>query len=398
MSQLYVPDGTWTLCTEGKKPAKIKVQSQTTVRISGTRLAAVETDRFDGNFTCLKMVMAAALVGALVGAAIALTGGLALGGILAAVAVGSATGAVAGKLASVIPSVCSILTCGSQWTVLHDNTRFEKKKALLQQATLNCLLGGLITIEMKNLRMARDMSMLCAHIYGNGANLPDGYIPCPPDELPDNMKDMTKNPWVSQSGFKARLYKSPTGGNILIFEGTDFTSGKDWANNLKQGVGLESEQYQEAVKLVTDLKRNGVELEAVGGHSLGGGLAALAGPKAGAPTYTYNAAGVHPNTYTNNGVNPDNAKNIQAYSGDHDILTAISDNREIILGRISPLTYLLELNGALPRNNGQRIELETDASWFPNPAEGHSVNYIKTALEKEMAQQGKQVDVIAQDK
>lgn len=113
-----------------------------------------------------------------------------------------------------------------------------------------------------------------------------------------------------------------------------FTSLKDWVNNAEQGVGLPSEQYREAVILERKLKDTGIELEAVAGHSLGGGLAALAGADAGVPTYTYNAAGVHPNTFKNNNVNPENAKNIEAYSGDHDFLTGLSDNRELILGHL----------------------------------------------------------------
>ena len=50
MSQLYVPDGTWTLCTEGKKIPRIQVSSQSTVKIAGGKLAATKDDRFDGNF------------------------------------------------------------------------------------------------------------------------------------------------------------------------------------------------------------------------------------------------------------------------------------------------------------------------------------------------------------
>ena len=93
MSQFYVPEGALTLCTEGKKPAKIKVQSQYSIKIDGGKLAATEADRFDGNFMCIKMLYAGALIGALVGVAVALTGGAALGGILAAIA-GTEAGAL----------------------------------------------------------------------------------------------------------------------------------------------------------------------------------------------------------------------------------------------------------------------------------------------------------------
>lgn len=398
MSQLYVPDGTWTLCSDGKKPVKILVKSQVTVRICGGKPAAVETDRFDGNFICQKMVMAAALIGALIGAAIALTGGAALGGIIAAMAVGSVAGATAGKITSLLPSICSILTCGSQWSLLHDHVRYERKQALLKDATLNCLLGGLITIEMKDLYTALAMAMLADHIYDEGAPLPPSYELCSADELPEGMEDMDDKPWNMDSGLKAQMYTGPNGEHILVFQGTNFTSLADWINNVQQGVGLESEQYKQAVTLARRLEEKGFQIDVVAGHSLGGGLAATAGADLGVPTYTYNAAGVHDATIKRYGIDPANVKNIQAYSGDDDILTTLSDNREAILGRLGKLTYLLGLNGALPRNNGQRMELETDASWFPNPAEGHSMKYLVEALQNEIKLQGKPVDVRALDK
>lgn len=224
MSQLYVPDGAITLCSEGKKPAKIKVQSQHSIKIDGGKWAATEADRFDGNFMCLKMLYAGALIGALVGAAVALTGGAALGGILAAAAVSSTVGFSIGKLTSMIPSICSILTCTAKWSEVHDKVFFEKKQALLQNATLNCLLGGLITIIMKSLAMALNMAKLSNHIYGNGGELPVGFIPCPDNLLPDGMKDMNQPPWKNDdSGFEAGLYQDTiTGKYVLVFKGTDF--------------------------------------------------------------------------------------------------------------------------------------------------------------------------------
>ncbi len=393
MSQLYVPDGTWTLCSEGKKPAKIEVQSQSTVRICGQKLAAVETDRFDGNFICQQMVMAGALIGTLVGAAVALTGGAALGGIIAGAAASSTAGAAMGKLSSLIPSICSILSSGSQWTMLHDQVYYEKRKALLKDATLNCFLGGIISIEMVDTKEL-EMAMLASNIYDgdDSSELPVGYTVCPPEELPLGMRDMNKEPWIYDSGFKARMYKGPEGEHILVFQGTN--EEKDWIDNAQQGVGLESEQYEQAKKLTEQLEDGKCKVETVAGHSLGGGLATTAGARLGAETYTYNAAGVHPNTIE---ITSEQEKQIHAYSGDHDILTTLSDNRESILG-ITPLTFLLELTGALPRNNGQRIELETDVSWFPNPAEGHSMKYLINALEKEIALQETPVNVEALNK
>lgn len=89
MSQKYVTDGAWLICTEGKKMQKLNVDSQTTIYMHG-KLAATEFDRTGENFNCLKMAMAAAIVGAaLAAAAIAatvLTGGAFIG-VMAAVVI-----------------------------------------------------------------------------------------------------------------------------------------------------------------------------------------------------------------------------------------------------------------------------------------------------------------------
>lgn len=397
MSQLYVPDGTWALCTEGKKIPRIQVSSQSTVRIAGGKLAATKDDRFDGNFVCLKMVAAGAVVGALAAAAIAATGGAALGAFLAAGAAGAATGSVAGGLVGKLPSICSLLCKPADWTEIHPKVKFEKKEALLQNATLSCLLGGLVTIKMPNLREAIDMAKLSNHIYDEGAPIADGYSIA--DDMPDELNNMEKEPWKDdKTGFQARMYKGPDGENILVFEGTTPTSLVDWKNNLQQGIGLESQQYKQANELVKRLKKEGVHVEKVSGHSLGGGLAALAGTKLNVPTYTYNAAGVHKKTFKRYKIDEKYANTIQAYSSDDDILTTISDNREKLLGKLSWAGGLALLTGGLPRNNGQRMELETNVPWLPNPAEGHSPKYIIQALEKELAAQGKSENVSAKNK
>ena len=56
------------------------------------KLVATMNNRMDGNFYCLKMVTAGALVGAIVGSVVAagavITGGTAIGGIVAAIGSG----------------------------------------------------------------------------------------------------------------------------------------------------------------------------------------------------------------------------------------------------------------------------------------------------------------------
>ncbi|WP_343819149.1 Mbeg1-like protein, partial [Colwellia asteriadis] len=102
-----------------------------------------------------------------------------------------------------------------------------------------------------------------------------------------------------ESGFGAALMKSTVNGEtMLVYRGTNngVTGMKDWATNGKQGVGKETAQYTQAMKLAIDVKDTyGNEITIVG-HSLGGGLASAAVAVTGLKGNTYNAAGLHPET------------------------------------------------------------------------------------------------------
>ena len=93
-----------------------------------------------------------------------------------------------------------------------------------------------------------------------------------------------------ESGFKASLYKKGSE-YVIAFAGTTFTSKSDWKNNIQQGIGLESTQYNLAIllgrKAKTWLGANNVTFV---GHSLGGGLASAASRATGSDAITFNAA------------------------------------------------------------------------------------------------------------
>ncbi len=151
MSQLYVPEKAFLVCTDGMKKSQLKVTSQSTTRIADGRLAATENDRFQGNFMCAKMVIAGAIIGAIaaaiVVAAIILSGGtVGIGLAMAIGAAGAAGGAAQGAVASMMPSICSILCMGSQWLPVHDKVLIQKQKALLEHSKINCFLGGNVMI------------------------------------------------------------------------------------------------------------------------------------------------------------------------------------------------------------------------------------------------------------
>lgn len=112
-------------------------------------------------------------------------------------------------------------------------------------------------------------------------------------------------------GFKAVLYQDFAAQEdntfLLAFAGTDDTAGEffdgkgfDWAENVWQGLGWDSFQYQYAMKLATAVDQARVRFEGASftttGHSLGGGLASAASIVTGAAGITFNAAGLHTNT------------------------------------------------------------------------------------------------------
>lgn len=102
----------------------------------------------------------------------------------------------------------------------------------------------------------------------------------------------------------------------------------DWGkNNALQAAGRIASQFQMA-KEIADIINASPELKNMNinftGHSLGGGLASVAGLSTGKPTYTYNAEGVSDKILDNFGLlEKKNNKdyNITAYHTDNDILT-----------------------------------------------------------------------------
>jgi hypothetical protein len=178
---------------------------------------------------------------------------------------------------------------------------------------------------------------------------------------------------------------------VLVFRGTDIDKGaaelfKDAKTDVKQALGMEDEQYEKAAELAkeinkilkSDPKTQNAELE-LAGHSLGGGEAALAAADNNLEAYTFNAAGVHENTYKHKDAkgNPETRKeNIYAFHAqDRDILNTLQDSKSI-LNWVPGLGFLLSATKGLPAAAGQRIGMKTDASLLT----GHSIGPLRDAL------------------
>lgn len=162
-----------------------------------------------------------------------------------------------------------------------------------------------------------------------------------------------------ETGFRAGIYTDGDGNHVLAFAGSN--EAQDWTGaNLRQGLGWQAEQYDEAVQLAqlaADAYGDGLVIT---GHSLGGGLAATASFATGNAAVTFNASGVHDNTIENLGLDVAAAKadaaggQIRRYHVDGDPLTTAQED-----------TW--GVNRALPDAPGHKITLDSPYPPIPGP-------------------------------
>lgn len=130
------------------------------------------------------------------------------------------------------------------------------------------------------------------------------------------------------SNFKAEIY-IPVAARfcepmpaVLVFKGTD-PNIEDVLNNIEQGADWDSDYYRKAVRLGVKLK-GAKKTIVIAGHSLGGGLASACAHTCGKDSWTFNAAGLHPNTVERYGEKPVPAK-VEAYRHEGELLTAVQE-------------------------------------------------------------------------
>lgn len=167
---------------------------------------------------------------------------------------------------------------------------------------------------------------LASDVY-NTTGAPEGWTRLSQDQLPPELQNATLHD--PSSGFYADIYRSDIDGSYrLIMRGTEFETWKQWDGNdwlwgnVSQGMGFEAQQYTQAVELsrqVADVYGDNVS---IAGHSLGGGLASAGSLASGLPANTFNAAGIHEDTFERYGLDPTQSNGlIDAYQVDGDILT-----------------------------------------------------------------------------
>ncbi len=170
------------------------------------------------------------------------------------------------------------------------------------------------------------------HYVEKGMKVPVGYLRGSenPLGLPKGITpDMLAPP---DSDFRAEIYypdKEILGLEskpVLVFKGTTFKSVEDWQNNLLQAKGMKSEYYDKAMKLARAMNKATNGNFEIAGHSLGGGMASAAGVITGAPTTTFNPAGLHDNTVAAYGKSRANGKHIVDYIVKGEALNAGQDS------------------------------------------------------------------------
>ena len=314
----------------------------------------------------------------------------------------------------IMPNICAAYTKMSTWTRVNSSVKISGQKALLEGAMLNCIQGGLITIIKPDFSEAAKMLVLSYFAYNRMTKekakdykmdeAMDGLSPKQQamlknkDEKLDgyeklDAKEMKKLGITDlreiddpHTGFKADIYKDTNGDYVLVYRGTysdpdhpendlihDWS--KEWTDdNMRQGLGMGSEQYKKSIKLAEKVNSNkpkGKQLT-ITGHSLGGGLATAAGAATGSKTYAFCPAGVHPNTYKKYGVkNPDTSK-VHTYYSNQDFLNMASNNLSL-----------------MPKAAGERIMLNTLDSF--DFTKGHDLPLLFKAIQAEEAELGRPI-------
>ena len=315
----------------------------------------------------------------------------------------------------IMPNICAAYTKMSTWTRVHSSVKISGQKALLEGAMLNCIQGGLITIIKPDFSEAAKMLVLSYFAYNRTTKKKDkdDYdMDEAMDGLSPKQQAMLKSKYEkldgyekldakemkklgvnttelndTKTGFKADIYKDKNGDYVLVYRGTysdpnhpendlihDWS--KEWTDdNMRQGLGMGSEQYNKSIKLAEKVKqgseKQGKQMT-IAGHSLGGGLATAAGAATGSKTYAFCPAGVHPNTYKMYGVkNPDTSK-VHTYYSNQDFLNMASNNLSL-----------------MPKAAGERIMLHTLDNF--DFTKGHDLPLLLKAIQAEEAELGRPI-------
>jgi Protein of unknown function (DUF2974) len=234
----------------------------------------------------------------------------------------------------------------------------------------------------------REIAALASDVYNDIAAPPAGYRVATQSDLA--RLGIRQNELESTSGFRARVYVTNAQGNasyVVAFRGT--TSSGDWQANFRQGVGLQSDHYQKALKIAVAVGKHPDVPVMMTGHSLGGGLASAAAIASGRDASTFNAAGLSSATIANaNKTRTDagigRATEVQAFYVRGEVLSAIQDGGDRAIGQIFGGAIGRAIVDA-PSAYGTRISLApvrpAGTPWYgDNPVARHGMNWVQSSL------------------
>ena len=314
----------------------------------------------------------------------------------------------------IMPNICAAYTKMSTWTRVNSSVKISGQKALLEGAMLNCIQGGLITIIKPDFSEAAKMLVLSYFAYNRTTKKKDkdDYdMDEAMDGLSPKQQAMLKSKYEkldgyekldakemkklgvnttelndTKTGFKADIYKDKNGDYVLVYRGTYSDPNhpendliRDWSkewtdDNMRQGLGMGSEQYEKSIDIAKRVNRNKPKDKqlTIAGHSLGGGLATAAGAATGSKTYAFCPAGVHPNTYKMYGVQNPNTSKVHTYYSNQDFLNMASNNLSL-----------------MPKAAGERIMLHTLDNF--DFTKGHDLPLLFKAIQAEEAELGRPI-------
>lgn len=188
----------------------------------------------------------------------------------------------------------------------------------------------------QNGQFVLDRALLSVCAYDPQCSNQSGFVRVSPAEFGLAAIDLENG-----DGLRAAIFRR--GGTVVVaFAGTDPLSLGDINNNVRQGLGLASTQYQSAIRIAMQLSSmvGSGNLEFTG-HSLGGGLAAIASATTGRYARTFNAAPISNGTLAANGITRDSLANIDGYFVRGDPVTGLgrfpfttNAGRQIPLGSV----------------------------------------------------------------
>ena len=281
--------------------------------------------------------------------------------------------------------------------------RWEERKRLIEQGKQSSdpkVRAAAERLERNNVGVEK--AKLAQDIYNPDKGPPEGWknISNDPEALakyglkPEDMRiDGTPS-------FRAGVYEPDPAvfGNDMkpsvVFQGTNPSSMTDWKNNFAQGVNMNSPYYERAVGIGNAVGNSGQSVDIVG-HSLGGGMASAASRASGAPGWTFNSAGLNPNTVTRyGGTNHVPAtENITAYQVAGEVLTGLQQQGALgtlaaagvgalfggIGGAIVGGLIKMGVSALMPNAVGNTFPLDGHG----NPVARHGMDQVIDGIEKQ---------------